>query len=108
MTFPLLEWAFLPVNNISILIDEIPQIINSKILKVLKEKVIKLQVVLTGRFKKYHLSTNDIEFTEIVVASKNSIIHTESEVDNMVYDREIENLKINFSVFSKYFENNQR
>jgi transposase-like protein len=73
MTFCLLEWVFLLVNNISKLIDEIPQIINSKISKVLKDKVIKLKVVLTERFKKYHLSTNDIEFTEIVIASKNSI-----------------------------------
>jgi hypothetical protein len=31
-----------------------------------------------------------------------------NECNYMAYDREIDNLKINFSVFSKYFENNQR
>ncbi len=51
--------------------------------------------------------TNPLIFKKVRLLRKNIERHIYRN-RYIVYDREIENLKINFSVFSKYFENNQR
>ncbi len=72
-------------GSVSVLIEELPQLMNEKLEDVLKEKSgLKLQLVLRGRFRKFHPATGQEEFEEMTVPSKNKILLRDDQVDGVV------------------------
>jgi hypothetical protein len=46
---------------------------------------IELQLVIKGKFRKFHLAAGRKEFEEIIVPSKNKIILREDEIEEKIY-----------------------
>jgi hypothetical protein len=75
------------IASVQVFIEELPETLVSKLENVLKQKKgFKLQVVLTGIFKKFHPATGTEEFDELPVPSKNRIILREDEIKTTVED----------------------
>ena len=72
-------------ESIVVLIEELPELMNENLEDILEEKLgLKLQIVVRGRFRKFHPATGLEEFNELTVPSKNKIILRDDEVDGVV------------------------
>ncbi len=70
-----------------VFIEELPESLVVKLKIVLKQKKgFKLQVVLTAKFKKFHLATGTKEFDQPPVPSKNRNIFRQDEIKGAVED----------------------
>jgi hypothetical protein len=63
------------ISSVQILTKELPELMFERMKDILEHKTaIKLQLVLKGKFRKFHPATGREEFEEIIVPSKNKII----------------------------------
>jgi hypothetical protein len=59
------------INSVYVLIEELPELMLERMKDILEIKTaIKLQLVLKGKFNKFHRTTGKEEFEEITVPSK--------------------------------------
>jgi hypothetical protein len=74
------------VNSVYVLIEELPELVFERMKYILEHKTAtKLQIVLKGKFRKFHPATGREEFEEITIASKNQIILREDEIEETIY-----------------------
>ena len=69
------------IDNINILIGELPDLMFERMKEFLN---IKLQIVIKGKFRKFIPSLAREEFEELTIASKNRIILREDEIDETI------------------------
>ena len=75
------------VISVYVLMDELPQLMLQRLKDILLDKKgIKLQVVITGEFKKFNPATGREDFDKLTVASKNNIILREDEIKGVIKD----------------------
>jgi hypothetical protein len=66
--------------------EELPGLMFEKMKDVLEQKTaVKLQIVLRGKFRKFHPATGQEEFEELPVPSKNKIILNEFEIEESIH-----------------------
>ncbi len=74
------------ISSVQILMEELPELMFERMKDILEHKTaIKLQLVLKGKFRKFHTATGREEFEEITVPSKNKIILREDEIEETIY-----------------------
>ena len=74
------------INSVNVLIEELPELMFERMKDILEHKTaIKLQIVLKGKFRKFHPATGQEEFEEITVPSKNKIILREDEIEETIH-----------------------
>jgi hypothetical protein len=69
------------ISSVQFLMEELPELMFEKMKDILEHKTaIKLQLVLKGKFRKFHPASGGEEFEEITVPSKNQIILRVDEI----------------------------
>ncbi len=69
------------IESVNVLIEELLELIFERMKDILEHKTsVKLQIVLKGKFRKFHPATGQEVFEEISVPSKNQIILREDEI----------------------------
>ena len=75
------------INSVYVLMEELPELMFPMIKDNLEKKTgIKVQLVLKGKFKKFHPATSTEEFDELTVPSKNRIILRKDEIEDAIKD----------------------
>ncbi len=70
------------VNSVYIIKEELPELTFERMKDILEHKTaIKLQLVIKGKFRKFHTATGGEEFEEITLPAKNKIILREDEIE---------------------------
>jgi hypothetical protein len=69
------------INNINVLIEELPDLMFERMKQFLN---IKLQIVIKGKFRKFIPALVKEEFEELTITSKNRIILREDEIDETI------------------------
>jgi hypothetical protein len=73
------------VDSVYVLVEELPKLMFERGKEILKHKqAFKLQLVLKGKFRKFHPASGQEEFKEITVPSKNKIILREDEIEKKI------------------------
>jgi hypothetical protein len=74
------------VDSVYVLIKELSELMFERVKDILEDKTaVKLQIVLKGKFRKFHPSTGREELEEITIASKNKIILREDEIEETIH-----------------------
>jgi hypothetical protein len=74
------------VNSVYVLIEQLPELMFERMKDILEQKTaVKLQLILKGKFRKFHPATGREEFEEIAIASKNQIILREDEIEETIH-----------------------
>jgi hypothetical protein len=74
------------IVSVNVIIEELPELMLERMKDILEIKTAtKLQIVLKGKFRKFHPATSKEEFEEITIASKNQIIRREDEIEKTIY-----------------------
>ena len=76
------------IGSVVVLKEEFPHLMKDTLENILEEKLgLKVQIVLKGRFRKFHPATGQEEFEELTVPSKNRTVLRYEEVDKIVLEQ---------------------